>query len=197
MTKGIQRLFARHRTQRGNARHPAENPRRGRTEKLERTGRGQTLRHRHIHTSHNRRQEALAADRRAPLRLGQQGRQQGRHRMQHGGFVDAVKLLPVDLVGVDESCRGRGQTHAPPQDASLIASPPALRHGQHRIAMRRPHARHAHGQRVMQKGDRSFTRRRRHIGPAQAQRVIDQQFGGIGHQCGSSPPDTFMLSPVI
>jgi hypothetical protein len=117
-------------------------------------------------------------------------------------FMHAIEFLSVDLEGIDEGRGGRGQTQqGRAQYGTLVARAPPRHRGAHRLGIGRVGARDAHAQRVMQECPRGVPDVFRQIRPAQPQRMIDQRRGGIAvarsRQCGSSPPETFMLSAVM
>jgi hypothetical protein len=116
--------------------------------------------------------------------------------MQHRRFMYAVEFLRMNLKRVDESGGRRRQAESvAAQDMPLAARSPTGDGAAYVSRMRCPRARDAHRQRIVQEDLRRLLRRRWQGLPFEAERVIDQRLGG--GQCGSSPPETFMLSAVI
>ena len=199
MAHRIKRNAARQSPQRRDRRHASENAGGCGPEKAQRTG-GNAQRNGNIDPGYQRGQQSLPVHRIPAPGFGQRRRQHCCQGVQHRGLVHAVELLAVDLEGIDESRRSRRETQAwMAEHPGKITRAPPLRHGQHGVGMDSIAPRRADRQAIMQKQPRRLPCGTGQVIPAQRQGMINQTFGRVGSwtQCGSSPPDTFMLSPVM
>ena len=97
----------------------------GGAEKGQRRGRGNAEIPRHIRAHSHRRQQIAAGDPALPLGLRHGGGQQGRERMQDSWLANAVKLLAMHLIAVDQSGNAGRQTVTAPPEPGFAAHPPA------------------------------------------------------------------------